>query len=251
MRPAAVRRARLEMKLRVKFEKLGAIRFASHRDMLRVFQRCFSAAGIPVSYSRGFHPHVKMSFGPPLKTGWDSHEEYFDVCCEETVDDMARACNLFLPEGLRFTEVVELGPTAEKIANALSAVKMAVRVDREDVPELASFPAGSAGYEAVKKKYVDNINRRFAHGGGDDDTNGKTPEIIAVTITNGDEHICIEYTSTMLSGKIVTPDRVVAEVIGDISLLRIPLRVTRLAQYVGGGGEYHSPMSQGVVRNKP
>ena len=238
------------MRLRVKFEKMGAIRFVSHRDILRMFQRCFSACGIPVSYSLGFHPHVKMSFGPPLRTGWDSREEYVDLFCDEPVDDLARRCNAFLPEGLRFTGVVELGPEAAKIANALSAVKMAVRVDKGDVPELASIPAGSAGHEAVKNKYVDSITRRFAHSGGNDDTNGKLPEIIDVTITNGGEHICIEYTSTMLSGKIVTPERVAAEIIGDISLLRTPLRVTRLAQYVGGGGEYHSPMSQGVVRKK-
>lgn len=232
------------MRYRIKFEKLGAIRFASHRDILRVFQRCFAACRIPVSYSQGFRPHMKMSFGPPLKTGWDSCEEYVDVFCDEAVNDLAGRCNEFLPEGLRIMGVVGLGVGTAKLANSISAVKMAVKLNKVDLPD------GSAVQAAVMNKYRDKIIRRFAHSGGDTDTNGKPPEITGVTITNGGESICIEYTSTMLSGRIVTPDEVVAEITGDLSLLRYPLRVTRRAQYVGGEGEYHSPMSQGVIRNQ-
>jgi len=187
---------------------------------------------------------MKMSFGPPARTGWDSREEYMDVFCEEAVTDLADRCNGFLPEGLRVVEVVELGDGVAKLANSISAAKMMVALHKADLPE------GGAGHAKETNKYKDKIARRFTHNGGDIDTNGKPPEIIDVTITNGGEHIRIEYTSTMLSGKIVTPDEVVAEITGDVSSLRYPLRVTRLAQYVGGGGEYHSPMSQGVVRKQ-
>jgi hypothetical protein len=172
-----------------------------------------------------------------------------DVHTDGAVDDLARACNDFLPEGLRITGFVEIDDGAGKLANAISAVRMEVYVHKTDVPELAAYPAGDAGCVATLEKYKDNISRRFAHDGGTGDTNGKPPEIIDVTITNGDETICIDYTSTMLSGRIVKPDQVVDAVIGDSTKFRFPLRAARRAQYVRRNGEYLSPMSQGVIKN--
>jgi len=84
---------RVIVKVRIQFEKRGAIRFTSHKDVVRIFERAFAAAGVPVSYSEGFHPHMRMSFGPPLKTGWESLEEYMDVQLESAMDDMAASVN--------------------------------------------------------------------------------------------------------------------------------------------------------------
>ena len=92
------------MRIRVKFDKRESIRFSSHKDTVRVFQRGLAAAGIPALYSQGFHPHMRMSFGPPLKTGWEGLDEYLDVHVEEPVEDFERKCNEFLPEGMTVRE---------------------------------------------------------------------------------------------------------------------------------------------------
>jgi len=70
------------VKIRIQFEKLGTVRFTSHKDVVRMFERALGAAGVPVAWSEGFHPHMRMSFGPPLRTGWESHEEFMDITME-------------------------------------------------------------------------------------------------------------------------------------------------------------------------
>lgn len=238
------------MRFRIKFEKRDAIGFSSHKDVVRMFQRCLAACEIPVSYSKGFRPHMKMSFGPPLKTGWEGYEEYLDIYTDGPVNGLARVCNDFLPGGLRITDVVELVVEVPKLASDIRAARMSVCVHKVDIPEMASSSVASSGIEATLMKYQDTIARRFAQNGGANDTNGKLPEIVDVTVTDGDETICIDYTSTMLSGKIVKPDHVVAAVIGDPSTFRFPIKVVRHAQYVSRNGEYLSPVNQGVIKNK-
>ena len=44
------------MRLRLRYEKLGKVRFLSHRDVARVLERAVRRAGLPVAYSEGFSP---------------------------------------------------------------------------------------------------------------------------------------------------------------------------------------------------
>jgi len=72
---AAPTRARI----RVKYVRDERIRFYSHLDMIRAIIRTIRRANLPVSYSQGYHPHMKLSFGPPLPMGYLSQAEYFDM----------------------------------------------------------------------------------------------------------------------------------------------------------------------------
>ena len=51
------------MRIRVRFEKMGNMRFIGHLDILRYFQKAFQRADIPVKYSEGFHPHPRCRDG--------------------------------------------------------------------------------------------------------------------------------------------------------------------------------------------
>ncbi|MCD6161734.1 MAG: TIGR03960 family B12-binding radical SAM protein [candidate division Zixibacteria bacterium] len=66
-------------KIRIKYSRDERLRFYSHLDIMRMFNRAIKRAGLPVSYSQGFHPHMKMSFGPPLAMGYMSEAEYLDI----------------------------------------------------------------------------------------------------------------------------------------------------------------------------
>lgn len=74
------------MKARLKFSKVGSMRFIGHLDVMRYFQKAFRRAGIAVSYSQGFSPHQIMSFASPLGIGLSSDGEYLDIALEDGED---------------------------------------------------------------------------------------------------------------------------------------------------------------------
>ena len=89
------------MRIRIRFTKLGKVRFTSHRDGARVFERAMRKAQIAIAVSDGFTPRPKMAFGLALPVGAESLGEYLDV---ELVDrhDPAEFCELVnrgLPAG--------------------------------------------------------------------------------------------------------------------------------------------------------
>ena len=75
-------------RLRVRFSKLGKVRWTSHRDVARMWERALRRSGLPVAYSGGFSPHPLLSFGLALPTGCESTAEYLDV-----ILDPARAAD--------------------------------------------------------------------------------------------------------------------------------------------------------------
>lgn len=91
------------MILRVKFTKENYLRYIGHLDLLRLFQRCFSRAGIELNYSQGFNPRPKFSIANPLSLGVESIEEYMDIDLvrEMDIEDFITAMNNVLPEGIK------------------------------------------------------------------------------------------------------------------------------------------------------
>src|SRR4051812_31283057 len=67
------------MRVRVRFSKLGKIRWTSHRDVARMWERAFRRTGLSLSYTQGFSPRPKVSFGLALPTGHESVAEYLDL----------------------------------------------------------------------------------------------------------------------------------------------------------------------------
>ncbi|MHB8466398.1 MAG: TIGR03936 family radical SAM-associated protein [Acidimicrobiales bacterium] len=67
------------MRVRVRFTKLGKIRWTSHRDVARMWERAFRRAQISVAQTEGFTPRQKVSFGLALPTGHESVAEYLDA----------------------------------------------------------------------------------------------------------------------------------------------------------------------------
>lgn len=69
----------MSLRLRVRFSKVGKIRFIGHRDVARVIERAVRKAGLPVAYSQGFSPRMKLSFGLALPTGYESEAEFVEL----------------------------------------------------------------------------------------------------------------------------------------------------------------------------
>lgn len=91
------------MILRVKFNKKNYLKYIGHLDLLRLFQRTFNRAEIPVRYSEGFNPHPKFSIANPLSLGIESEGEYMDIELREkiAVEDFIERMNEILPKDIQ------------------------------------------------------------------------------------------------------------------------------------------------------
>ncbi|WP_086825194.1 TIGR03936 family radical SAM-associated protein [Allokutzneria sp. NRRL B-24872] len=106
-------------KLRIRYAKRGRLRFTSHRDVARTFERALRRAGVPMAYSQGFNPRPKVSWIGAAPTGTASEAEYVEVSVVDRIDAAALAEELdtALPPGLDVIEAVEAesGSLADRI----------------------------------------------------------------------------------------------------------------------------------------
>jgi len=123
-------------RLRVRYAKRGRLRFTSHRDFSRAFERAVFRARIPMAYSSGFNPHPRISYAGAAPTGSASEAEYLEIALREQVDPAGvhRALDESLPPGLDVLEVVE--SPGGSLADRLEVSRWAVDVDA--APDVAA-----------------------------------------------------------------------------------------------------------------
>ena len=99
-------------RLRLHYAKRGRLRFSSHRDFQRAFERALRRSAVPMAYSAGFSPHPKVSYAGAAPTGVASEAEYLEIALAERVDPerLRVALDTSLPPGLDVLEVVPAGP---------------------------------------------------------------------------------------------------------------------------------------------
>ena len=108
-RPAPVRDfAPTIQKIRLKYAKRGRLRFSSHRDFQRAFERALRRANVPIAFSTGFSPHPKVSYNNAAPTGTASEAEYIEigVTVECDPDRIRLALDEALPPGLDIVDAV-------------------------------------------------------------------------------------------------------------------------------------------------
>ena len=95
-------------RMRLRFGKAGAMRYLSHLELLTVFTRAVSKAGVPILFSQGFHPHPRFSFATATSVGVESMAEYMDMFVEDsiTAEQVQSKLNAVLPQGLEILDVV-------------------------------------------------------------------------------------------------------------------------------------------------
>jgi radical SAM-linked protein len=95
-------------RMRIRYAKRGRLRFTSHRDFSRAFERAIVRARIPMAYSSGFNPHPRISYAGAAPTGSASEAEYLEIALAEQSDPATVAGRLdeALPAGLDVLEVV-------------------------------------------------------------------------------------------------------------------------------------------------
>lgn len=111
------------MKLRIKYEKTGVLRFIGHLDVMRYFQKAIRRAKLDVAYSKGFSPHQIISFAAPMPLGMTSSGEYFDgeFVSVTSASDMIDRLNAVMAEGIRVLDITQLPDKAKSSMAEVSA----------------------------------------------------------------------------------------------------------------------------------
>jgi radical SAM family uncharacterized protein/radical SAM-linked protein len=120
-------------RVRLRWSKSEEVRFTSHLDVGRMFERAIRRSGIPIAYSEGFHPHQRVAFGPPLPLGFVSDSEYLDIQLTQPYSPgVLYRLNQALPPGFEF---LEAKPILGKSESLSSIINLAVYQVELDYPE--------------------------------------------------------------------------------------------------------------------
>jgi len=97
-------------RIRIRYAKRGRLRFSSHRDFARAFERALRRAEVPMAYSAGFHPHPKVSYVGAAPTGVGSEAEYAEIALNRVRDpeQIRAAIDAVLPDGLDLVEAIDV-----------------------------------------------------------------------------------------------------------------------------------------------
>lgn len=221
-------------RLRIRYTKSGPLRFVSHRDFARAFERALRRAAVPMAYSAGFTPHPKISYAGAAPTGVASRAEYVEIGLAQRCDpdDVLAGLQAALPAGLQVVQVVEAADPKPPLAERLEA-----SLWRVELPGVAPGDLGAAARRLLGMTAAP-VDRATKDGRREVDARAA---IVALTCedsaspgaaeTGGPAECAIMHMVARHLVPAVRPDDIVAALRKHAGLSTPePARVTRLAQ---------------------
>ncbi|MEV7790671.1 TIGR03936 family radical SAM-associated protein [Streptomyces sp. NPDC087512] len=220
-------------RIRLRYTKRGRLRFTSHRDFQRAFERALRRAEVPMAYSAGFTPHPKVSYANAAPTGTGSEAEYLEIALTEARDpeQLRLLLDESLPAGLDIVEAVEARTPG--LADRLTASVWELRLDGVEAADAERAVAAFDSAETVE------VQRRTKNGVRTFDARSAVVSLEnATTTTNGspadrptDRPCAILRLVVRHVTPAVRPDDVLSglRAVADLAP-PVPAAVTRLAQ---------------------
>ncbi|MGA2367172.1 MAG: TIGR03936 family radical SAM-associated protein [Dehalococcoidia bacterium] len=120
-------------RLRLKFSRGEQLKYLSHLDLMRLWERALRRAGLPAAYSEGFSPHPKISLASPLAVGVTSRAELMDVFLNSTVSprNFMKKVTPQLPEGIEILEVVTVNVQSPSLQSRLRQAEYLVELETD------------------------------------------------------------------------------------------------------------------------
>jgi radical SAM-linked protein len=170
-------------RVRLRYAKRGRLRFTSHRDFGRAFERAVRRAGVPVAFSSGYSPHPRISYAGASPTGAASEAEYLEIALREQCDpDCVRTrLDASLPPGLDVLEAVTA--RGGSLADRLEASHWQIRL-----PGVSPADAGSAASRFLEAETV-QVERMTKKGRRVFDCRGAVVRL-ATTSDAGSDPVC-------------------------------------------------------------
>jgi radical SAM-linked protein len=216
-------------RLRIRYAKRGRLRFTSHRDFGRAFERAVRRAELPIAFSSGFNPHPRISYANASPTGAASEAEYLEIAmvAEADPEQVRAALDAALPPGLDVVEVVVAGGGA--LADRLEAGVWEVAL-----PGVAPSEAASAVTAFLACDVVE-VERMTKRGVRAFDCRGAVVRLdarAAAASDGDDETSCAILSMVVRHGQpSVRPDDILAGLAKVTGLVAPePPRQTRIAQ---------------------
>jgi radical SAM-linked protein len=153
-------------RLRIRYAKRGRLRFTSHRDFSRAFERAIFRARLPMAYSSGFNPHPRISYAGAAPTGSASEAEFLEIGLAQVVDpaDVQAALAEALPDGLDVIAVAE--SPGGSLSDLLEASHWVLDVDADPASAASAVEAflaqESVSVERMTKKGLREFDCRAA-----------------------------------------------------------------------------------------
>ena len=124
------------MRVRITFSKRDALRYTGHLDLHKIWERTARRAGLPLLYSKGFHPQPKLSLAAALPLGFSSAAEILDLrlADEFPLEHIRARLNDSLPGGIRVLRVDRADETAPSLQSQVVAAEYLVSlIERLDL----------------------------------------------------------------------------------------------------------------------
>jgi radical SAM-linked protein len=231
--------------VRVRFAKRGKVRFISHRDVARAFERAFRINQLPLAFTQGFAPRPKVSFGLALSVGHESEAEYLDVQLAEEVplDSLAARVSHALPSGIDVTGVAALADRAPALQDAVTAVGYRVTVTADGDRPVDPDALRVAVDRALARPSLPVTRTRKGHEVTEDLRS--IVRTMAVTGTDDLGPVLDLDLSTQPRG--ARPAEVLSAVDGDL----VDRRVLRTKQWIERGGARLEPLEADARQRVP
>jgi radical SAM-linked protein len=160
------------VRYRIVFGKNGPLRYISHLDLARVWERVFRRAGFPLAYSQGYNPRPKIQLASGLPVGYASEHELLDVWVNYAPDESTNLISILqqsAPQGLMVKDlrIVDLKEAAlqTRLLSASYKVETSPSLDRSTLERSVSQMIGSPSIIRVRRdkeydlrKLVDSIS---------------------------------------------------------------------------------------------
>jgi radical SAM-linked protein len=118
-------------RLRITYARGEPIKYISHLDLARTWERTLRRAGVPLAYSQGFNPRPKIAFASALPVGVTGRREMMDLIVERPVMPLhvARRLAPYLPPGLQVVSVEEAYYRLPSLQSQVQAAEYRVKVE--------------------------------------------------------------------------------------------------------------------------
>jgi radical SAM-linked protein len=242
-------------RVRIRFSKHGKVRFTSHRDVARIWERALRRAGVEVAYTEGFSPRAKLSFGLALSTGHESEGEYLDVALRgapgpTAVEQLPALLAPALPAGIEVQAAAVLPPGAESLQQAVTSCTWYIEIGDRAPSEVA---AGVSRALASAELPLTRTRK------GQTVTDDVRPAILAMRVLGPVTEVVAPLApratglATAIEADLATQPRGLrpTELIAAIDPAWLAVRVTRSHQWTQAGGARHEVMDLGPAATPP
>jgi radical SAM-linked protein len=201
------------MRLRITFSKSGSLRYTGHLDMQTTWERTIRRAGLPLTYTQGFHPGPKIQIASALPLGFIGHAEIVDIWLDGDLMDRPYLDVLqpAAPPGLTIVSVEQVdehGPALQtQVAAAEYQVNLLEAIDRSELERKVAEALGVASLLRERRGKQYDLRPLI--------------ETLSLLPPDGSGAICLQMRLAAREGATGRPEEV-------LDILGIPIDMTRI-----------------------